>query len=237
MAIVENDLIGSACHLYHSEGIDQPVRVLINGLRDGDLMPSYFFREQKAMNALERGALAQAHGKILDIGAGAGCHADILQHRGRNVFALEKSPLLCEIMTSRGIRQVVCSDLWQHEDEGFDTILLLMNGFGLAGSDGNLTKFIGHLASMLAPGGSIIGDSTDIAYFYHDRGRLPASGPDGSYFGNVTFQLRWQGHTQTFPWLFADEGLIAETCRTLGLRFSVIRRGRDHHFLCRISKS
>jgi SAM-dependent methyltransferase len=232
----ESDLLGIACKRYFADGDDQPIRVFINGKQDSDLLPSYFFRKASGINSIERAALAAAKGNILDIGAGAGCHSVILQERGAKVVSLEKSPALCEIIKNRGIRQVVCCDVLQYRGSGFDTILLLMNGFGLAGTDIQLEQFIGHLVAMLRPGGSVIGDSTDIAYFYRQTNQAVELDLNAGYFGNVVFQLNWQGQTTAIPWLFADEWLLRETCEHLGLKFSVIRRGSDHQFLCRITK-
>lgn len=231
----EKDLLGSACELFYRDKRDMPIQVAINGKADENLMPSYFFRSSKELNALERLAIANCKGKVLDIGAGAGCHALILQERNIEVKALEKSALLCKIMKDRGVRQVVNADLLDYAEGGFDTILLMMNGFGLAGSDDRLAGFIGHLAGLLNRGGSIIGDSTDIAYFFSQPDNSIALDLNKGYFGNVHFSLSWNKWQQTFPWLFADEWLLEETCEKLGLKFQVLRRGAGNQFLCSIT--
>lgn len=232
----ENDLLGKACGLYFHQNIDVPVQIFINDKPDNDLSPSYFFRGAAELNTLERTALLSAKGRVLDVGAGAGCHSVILQSKGLSVVAVEKSRALADIMKKRGIHEVVCADIMQYEKSGFDTILLLMNGFGLAGTDLQLEHFLLHLSSMLNTGGSIIGESTDISYFHRQPARSVGHDLTAGYFGNVTFRLEWEQRTVSLPWLFADEWLIRETCQKLGMKFTIMRRGSDHQFLCRITK-
>ncbi len=50
---------------------------------------SLFFREPDAFPPLERTALDLCRGRVLDIGAGAGCHALALQERGLDVVAID----------------------------------------------------------------------------------------------------------------------------------------------------
>lgn len=48
---------------------------------------------EKQMPLLERTALQLATGKILDVGAGSGCHSLALQEAGKDVHAIDISPL------------------------------------------------------------------------------------------------------------------------------------------------
>lgn len=64
-----------------------------------DVMPvEHLFRTIDDMPPLEQKALDMASGLVLDIGAGAGCHALALQNRGLEVKAIDISPLSCEVM-------------------------------------------------------------------------------------------------------------------------------------------
>ena len=54
-------------------------------------------------------------------------------------------------------------------DRKFDSILLLMNGLGLAGSLQKLPDFLLHLSKYLLSGGSIIADSSDINYLFEEE--------------------------------------------------------------------
>ncbi|RZJ37810.1 MAG: class I SAM-dependent methyltransferase, partial [Chryseobacterium sp.] len=92
---------------------------------------SLYFRSEKQLPALEKKALELCKGKVLDIGAGAGSHALILQNKNYDVAGLEISPAACEVMTQRGLKNVICGDIFKFDDGQFDSLLLLMNGIGL----------------------------------------------------------------------------------------------------------
>lgn len=53
---------------------------------------------------LEQKALQLTKGRVLDIGAGSGCHTLALQEKGLEVKAIDISPLSCEAMELRGVR-------------------------------------------------------------------------------------------------------------------------------------
>ncbi|RYE18513.1 MAG: SAM-dependent methyltransferase, partial [Sphingobacteriales bacterium] len=57
-----------------------------------------YFRDEEDMPDLEWCALDHCRGQVLDIGAGAGSHALVLQQRGVDVTALEISPLATQVM-------------------------------------------------------------------------------------------------------------------------------------------
>ena len=62
------------------------------------------FRSMPSMPMLERTALQMATGQILDVGAGSGCHALALQDMGKEVCAIDISPLSVEVMKQRGVK-------------------------------------------------------------------------------------------------------------------------------------
>ena len=123
------------------------------------------FRTFNEMPPLEKLALRQARGHVLDVGAGAGCHSLALQDMGIRTTAIDISPLSVATMRQRGVMHVVEQDFWQMTGS-FDTILMLMNGIGIAGSSNRLPAFFAHLATLLAPGGQVLADSTDVRYIF-----------------------------------------------------------------------
>jgi tRNA1(Val) A37 N6-methylase TrmN6 len=84
------------------------------------------------MPELELVALQNCKGKVLDVGAGAGGHALLLQQYGLNITALEISPAAAEVMKARGVEKIEVQDFIKYSGEKFDTVLLLMNGIGIA---------------------------------------------------------------------------------------------------------
>lgn len=230
------DVLGKAVSEYHFNGRDLPLRVWIGDKEDELLYPSVFFRSRREMTQLERTALLHCRGKILDAGAGAGCHSLILQENNPDVTALEFSKLMCEVMSKRGLKNVVCEDILEFQETGFDTILLLMNGFGIAGREESLETFLSHLRDRLKVGGSIIGESTDVLYMYEQADHSAALDLSKGYYGEVMFKLEWHDETAIFPWLFVDEFLLEEACNNVGMTFEMLQRGAKNNFLVKITK-
>jgi len=71
-----------------------------------------YFREAEDMPELEWLALQHCRGKILDIGAGAGSHALVLQQMGLDITALDISPKAVAVMESRGVNKILCQDFF-----------------------------------------------------------------------------------------------------------------------------
>jgi len=134
-------------------------------------------------------------------------------------------------MKQRGVQTVVNEDLLVHQGK-YDTILLLMNGFGLAQRKALLPAFINRLKAMLRPGGQIIGDSTDITYHFEKSKQK-----NKAYYGEVDFKLSYKQQEEHFPWLYADEKLLKEAAFNARLDFEVIERNNRNAFLVRMCKS
>lgn len=160
-----------------------------------------YFRNADDMPELEWTALQHCRGRILDIGAGAGSHALFLQKTGMNVTALDISPLNARVMEQRGIRHILCQDFFTLKaHKKYDTLLLLMNGIGLAGTLDGLQTFFQKARKLLRPEGRLIFDSSDIAYLY--QGKPPKEGP---YYGEVHYQYEYRRmRGEWFSWLFVD---------------------------------
>jgi SAM-dependent methyltransferase len=227
------DVLGTAIAHYHKTGIDAPVSIWINGRREADLLPSVFFRNWPSMKGLERYALLNCYGEILDVGAAAGCHSLFLQKKKLSVTSLDVSAHCCDVMKSRGLQQVVCTDIMNYKEKKFDTILLLMNGFGIAANQVGLLKFLRHLRKLLNPGGHILGESTNISYLYEQAGISPLDLANG--YGCVEFRASFKRKQASFQWLYPDEALLRKTAAEAGLLFEVIDHGKHDDFLVRLS--
>lgn len=234
-ASYQPDPLGKAVMDFLETGVDKPVRVWINGKEEPFLYPSVFLRNPESMPPIERTALDLSSGKILDVGAGAGCHSRELLGRGVEVVSLERSPLLCDVMRNLGMQQIICQDILKYQSEGFDTILLLMNGFGIAGTESALPDFLLHLKSLLKPGGQIIGESSDVLYMIQQNPEFREMDLSKGYYGEVQFKLKYLSDEIEFPWLYADEFLLEAIALEVGLSFEIIERGPDYNFLCRLS--
>ncbi len=137
------------------------------------------------------------HGRVLDIGAGAGRFSIDLQNRGHQVVALDVSAGCLEVCRRQGVLETfhgTIFDLAATDPEPFDTFLLMGHNIGLLGSPATAPRFLGTLAMMANPAATIIGttreplatsDPHHLAYHQmnRDRGRPP---------GQLTIRVRWR---------------------------------------------
>ncbi|MEJ2058421.1 MAG: class I SAM-dependent methyltransferase, partial [Desulfofustis sp.] len=147
--------MGAAIWDYYTSARSHQIIVKTDIAEDEELSPAYLFRDFDQMPDIEQAALKKCNGRVLDVGAGAGSHALWLQEKGWAVTALDISPFACRTMEARGVRDVRLLDVVQLEGEQFDTILLLMNGLGIAGTPDGLDRLLKHLRTLLRPGGQI----------------------------------------------------------------------------------
>lgn len=230
------DPMGAAIRDYFRQGKSAQLKVL-SSLFDDDEMPvGHLFRSYHEMPPLEQRALNEARGKVLDVGAGAGCHALALQERGFDVTAVDISPLSCETMKERGVANVECVNIFnQRFQERFDTLLLLMNGTGIAGKLSRLPQLLSRLKQLMNPGAQILIDSSDLRYVYEDENGVLDVDLDGAYYGEVDYQMTYRNIIgKSFDWLYADSVVLAECCRQCGLKCEILAQGNHYDYLARI---
>ena len=226
----QNDIQGRAL-LDYFLGKEEVPLVLHTSYGPPEPMPvEVFFRDLEDFSRLEKLALQYCKGKVLDVGAGAGSFALELQEKGLSVTALEISSLSCEIMRQRGVERVEEGDLWHYDKENFDTLLIMMNGIGLAGTLSRLPDFLKKLKELLLPGGQIICDSSDISYLYKG-GRKPKD----RYFGEIDYCYEYEEEKgEPFPWLYVDRATFSKMCQLVGLQSEVLYKNRFDQYLARI---
>lgn len=232
----QEDPMGAAIRDYFRQGKSAQLKVL-SSLFDDDEMPvPHLFRSYDEMPPLEQRALNEARGKVLDVGAGAGCHALALQERGLDVTAVDISPLSCETMKERGVANVECVNIFnQRFQERFDTLLLLMNGTGIAGKLSRLPQLLSRLKQLMNPGAQILIDSSDLRYVYEDEDGVLDVDLDGAYYGEVDYQMTYRNIIgKSFDWLYADSVVLAECSRQCGLKCEILAQGQHYDYLARI---
>ncbi len=229
------DPMGAAIRDFHQQGKASRLRVFSPNF-DEDVIPvDTFFRSFSQMPALEQKALQMAKGRILDVGAGAGCHSLVLQEMGKQVEAIDISSLSVETMRLRGVEKVSQQDFFEIKSEQFDTILLLMNGSGIVGRLDSLPRFFQHIESILSPFGQILMDSSDLSYiFLDDDGHLDWNPADG-YYGEVEFQLKYRNITSNlFHWLYVDYETLSLATSAAGFQIEKVMDGPHYDYLARI---
>ena len=231
-----NDPMGAAIRDYQNKGKASRLRVL-SSMFDEDEMPvAHLFRTFNQMPRLEQKALSMAKGRVLDIGAGAGCHALVLQERGLEVKAIDISPLSCEVMKERGVKNAECVNLFNPQLQGkYDTLLLLMNGTGIAGKLNRLSMLLNRLKELLAEGGQILIDSSDLKYIYENEDGSMDIDLNAPYYGEVDYQMQYKNvKGEPFDWLYTDPMLLASISKQCGLNCEIVEEGENYDFLARL---
>ena len=232
----EKDPMGQAIADYHKDGKATRLRVFSPMFDEDEIPVKTLFRTFKEMPAIEQEALEIANGSILDVGAGAGCHALALQAMEKTVTAIDISPLAVQTMHERGVHDVREQDFFTMQGQ-FDTILMLMNGIGIVGTLSRLPAFFMQVESLLAPGGQLLCDSSDISYVYEDEeGFIDLTSVEG-FYGELTYQMQYKSvKGEPFPWLFIDPETLREQAAAHGFHCDIILRGPHYDYLARLTR-
>ena len=121
-------------------------------------------------------------------------------------------------MQKRGLRDVLCQDIYSLTDRKYDTILLLMNGAGVAQTLPGLILLLNHLKRLLNPVGRILADSSDLLYLFTDEnGESWVDIASDTYYGEMEYQLSYKNvKGKKFPWLFVDSETLTEYAENSG---------------------
>jgi len=227
------DVFGQAI-LDYSNGDEKQVIITETNISEPDVLAvSYLFRSYNEMPALEQKAIALAKGTILDVGCGAGSHALYLQNSlAKEVLALDASEGAITVCKKRGIEQTICTTIQDYKEKEFDTVLLLMNGIGLAQKRENLLDFLLHLKTLMKPNGQLLLDSSDIAYMYDstDLDELE------TYYGTLKFTISYKTYIETFDWLFVDFDTLKQVALAAGLSCEKVLDGKHYDYLAKLTK-
>ena len=209
--------------------------IVCSEICEDDIIPiEVLFRNEDEMPELEVLALQNATGKILDVGAGAGTHANYLQNMGKDVTAIDISEGAVAFMQTQGLKSKKIN-FFDLKDEKFDTILMLMNGIGIAGTLSNLENTLAHAKSLLNPGGKILCDSSDIKYLYEDEDGSLWVNLNQEYYGNFRFQMKYKKETGPwFDWLYVDFDSLFNAAKNVGLKAKRLY-DKDDNYLAEIT--
>jgi len=232
--------LGAALLAYHTGRNDAVLRI------DSDVFDSenvavrlYYRPDEDPLPDLDRRALDRCTGRVLDAGAGAGRHALDLQCRGLEVTALDVSADAVRVMQDRGISDVRQGDIYTSDLGTYDTILLLMNGIGLAGGPEGLNRLLGRFRQLLRSGGRVIFDAAglDAAVHKDEFEEMTDMAIGRPQLGEVFFRLTFDDlEGSWYPWLFPTSTQLAEAARTAGFEFTIIGRGARGAFLVELTR-
>ena len=228
--------MGKAIADFHKGRRDGKLIVLSPMFEEDEIPVTTLFRAFKNMPKMEQKALKMAKGKILDVGAGSGCHSLWLQDKGFDVTAIDISPYSIETMKERGVVNVREQDFFTLEDK-YDTILMLMNGIGIVGTLDKLSDFFKHIDKILADDGQLLCDSSDLCYLYDDKdGIVELMGSD-KYYGELEYTMCYDEiKGDSFPWLYIDANTLRNYAEANGFKMEIVRRGEHYDYLARITR-
>lgn len=234
----DKDPMGAAIADYYANGKATKLRVFSSMFDEDEIPVKELFRNFDEMPETEQEALRISTGKILDVGAGSGCHSLALQEMGKEVKAIDISPLSVETMQKRGVKDVALQNFFSEQFTGsFDTILLLMNGSGIVGRIANLPTFFHTIKRLLAPGGCLLMDSSDLRYLFEDEDGNVDIDPEEDYYGEVDFRMQYKNTKgESFDWLYIDFQTLSLHALNNGFKAKMIKEGEHFDYLAKIIK-
>lgn len=232
--------MGQAIADYERNGIAGRLRVFSPQFDEDEIPVETLFREYDDMPDIEKKALQMARGHVLDVGAGAGCHALALQDMGKEVTAIDISPLAVETMDRRGVKDAMICDLFdmaeRNSGKKYDTILMLMNGTGIVGKIEKMNGFFEYIKQILAPYGQVIVDSSDIRYVFENEDGSLDINLNAAYYGELEYQMQYKRTKgEPFPWLYIDFTLLSSVAEENGFKAEMIVEGEHYDYLARIT--
>jgi SAM-dependent methyltransferase len=201
------------------------------------LVPIAAFFAGAPFNPLEQLAMDRSTGSVLDVGAGVGRHSLFLQEQGRQVMAIELEPELVAILSARGVTEALAQDIFSLAGRQFDTILMLMNGFGLVGTLAGAEAFFENAQLLLAPGGQVLCDSLDVRrtanpiHLAYQETNLRHGRP----VGQMRFWTEYGGRRgEPFDWLHIDFDGLRDLARSHGWSAQMLAEEEGGHYLARL---
>ena len=233
----ERDPMGTAISDYFNHRRADRLRVFSSQFEEDVIPVKELFRNIQSMPVLERTALQMATGRILDVGAGSGCHALALQEMGKEVCAIDISPLSVEVMKQRGVNDVRLTNLFDGTfTETFDSVLMLMNGSGIIGKLSNMPYFFRRMKCILRPGGCIWMDSSDLRYLFEEEDGSIVIDLAGDYYGEIDFQMQYKDvKGEPFDWLYVDFQTLSLYASEYGFKAELVKEGKHYDYLAKLS--
>lgn len=228
-----NDPLGHAVLDFLNGNHDENITVSSDWADDDVLPVPYLFRKWEEMPVWEQKALELSKGKILDIGAGSGCHSAELIRMNKNVEAIDISEGAVEAMHMQNIPAKIM-DFYQVEEK-YDTLLFLMNGLGMARDKKGLSELLEKCKRLLNPGGQVLFDSSDLIFMVDHPDEFEELHTH-DYYGTLAYQMHYKNqHSEEDLWMYADAQTVAAACKEIGLHYETLMEGEHYNYLGRIT--
>ena len=231
----EKDPMGRAIYDYYHTQKAGKLRVFSSMFYEDEIPVSTLFRSFADMPIQEQKAIELCRGRVLDVGAGSGCHSIVIKERGLETVAIDISELSVEVMKERGIDARNINFFDETFNEKFDTILLAMNGIGIVGKTERLQEFFRSIKRLLAPSGQVLLDSSDIRYIFMDDEGVMDIDLAAGYYGEIDYKMRYKNITgEPFDWLYIDFDTLSMYAEEHGFSCEKCIDGEHYDYLARI---
>jgi len=134
-------------------------------------------------------------------------------------------------------------DAFEDWESTYDTVILLMNGSMIAETLSGLDRLLAVVATVLATGGALVLDSTDLRGVMNDSTDGPEESPedgledDDRYIGELHYQLSVGDHMgEVFPQLLVDPDTLDARARRAGWNIDVLWSGPGGRYLARLQR-
>lgn len=230
------DPMGTAIYDFFKYGKAARLRVFSSQFDEDEIPVATLFRSYNEMPPIEQTALRLSTGKILDVGAGSGCHTLALREMGKDATAIDISPLSVKVMKERGLNAMPVNLFDPLFCESFDTILMLMNGSGIIGKLEHLGDFFQRMKLLLRPGGCVLMDSSDLKYLFEEEDGSYLIDLAGDYYGEIDFRMQYkQVKGDTFDWLYIDFDTLSLYAAQHGFKAEMVEEGSHYAYLAKLT--
>lgn len=230
------DPMGTAIYDFFKYGKAARLRVFSSQFDEDEIPVATLFRSYNEMPPIEQTALRLSTGKILDVGAGSGCHTLALREMGKDATAIDISPLSVKVMKERGLNAMPVNLFDPLFCESFDTILMLMNGSGIIGKLEHLGDFFQRMKLLLRHGGCVLMDSSDLKYLFEEEDGSYLIDLAGDYYGEIDFRMQYkQVKGDTFDWLYIDFDTLSLYAAQYGFKAEMVEEGSHYGYLAKLT--
>ena len=230
------DPMGTAIYDFFKYGKAARLRVFFSQFDEDEIPVATLFRSYNEMPPIEQTALRLSTGKILDVGAGSGCHTLALREMGKDATAIDISPLSVKVMKERGLNAMPVNLFDPLFCESFDTILMLMNGSGIIGKLEHLGDFFQRMKLLLRHGGCVLMDSSDLKYLFEEEDGSYLIDLAGDYYGEIDFRMQYkQVKGDTFDWLYIDFDTLSLYAAQYGFKAEMVEEGSHYAYLAKLT--
>ncbi len=170
-----------------------------------------YFRTELMPN--EKALAKFAHGKILDVGSGAGRALFYFGKKGFEIYGIDFSPLAVRVCKERGLEADVKDIFKIRKTTGYDTILLFGNNIGIGGNLKGAEKLLKKLSALVNKKGRVLLTSIDVTKTDNPKHKAyqQTNLKKKKYVGEVKIRVEYKKAIGTyFKWIHLDPEKLKE---------------------------